>query len=111
MSEQEKKQQRNSDLLKLKTKPNMFLSSVYKTKEKITEKEVFKEKREWWIEPKRKGDFLMAIATAIKKDSITSIRKHTNELKVYEKTVRIAIKHNLKLRPQPTWLRYMGCFR
>ena len=31
----------------------------------------------------------------IKKDPTTSIRKHANELKVHEKTVRTAIKHDL----------------
>ena len=38
--------------------------------------------------------FLTALATVIKKDPTTSIRKHTNELKVNEKTVRTAIKQN-----------------
>ena len=31
----------------------------------------------------------------IKKDPITSIRKHANKLKVHEKTVRTAIKQDL----------------
>ena len=31
----------------------------------------------------------------IKKDPTTSIRKHANELKVHEKTVRTAIKQDL----------------
>ena len=31
----------------------------------------------------------------IKKDPITSIRKHTNESKVHEKTVRTSIKQDL----------------
>ena len=44
---------------------------------------------------KRKEGFLTALATAIKKDPTTSIRNHSNELKVHEKTVRTAIKQNL----------------
>ena len=35
---------------------------------------------------KEKKGFLTALTTAIKKDLKTSIRKHANELKVYEKT-------------------------
>ena len=31
----------------------------------------------------------------IKKDPTTSLRKHTNELKIHKKTVRIAIKQDL----------------
>ena len=45
-----------------------------------------------WI--KKKG-FLTALAKVIKKDPTTSIRKHANELKVHEKTVRTAIKQDL----------------
>ena len=44
---------------------------------------------------KRKVGFLTVLATAIKKDPSTSIRKHANELKVLEKTVRTPIKQNL----------------
>ena len=43
---------------------------------------------------KQKG-FLTSLATAIKKEPTTSIRKHTKELKVHEKTVRTAIKQDL----------------
>ena len=43
------------------------------------------------LNQKQKEGFLTALATAIKKDSITSIRKHANELKVHETTVRIAV--------------------
>ena len=51
---------------------------------------------EWRIEQKkRKEGFLTALATAIKKDPTTSIRRHTNKLKVQEKTVRTGIKQNL----------------
>ena len=48
----------------------------------------------WWIEQKRKEGFLTALATAFK-DFTASIRKHANELKVHEKTVRTAIKQDL----------------
>ena len=39
---------------------------------------------------KRKDYFLTALATAIKKDPTTSIRKNANKLKVHEKTMRTA---------------------
>ena len=44
---------------------------------------------------KRKEGFWTALATANKKDSATSIRKHANKSKVQEKTVRKAIKQDL----------------
>ena len=43
----------------------------------------------------RKEGFLNALATVIKKDPSTSMRKHVNELKVHEITVTSAIKENL----------------
>ena len=36
-----------------------------------------------WKKKKRKEGVLTALATAIKKDPTTSIRKHTNKLKVH----------------------------
>ena len=42
-----------------------------------------------------KEAFLTALTTTIKKDPMTSIKKHANELKVHEKTVRTAIKQDL----------------
>ena len=45
--------------------------------------------------------FLSALGTAIKKDPTTSIRKHTNELKVHKKTVKTAIKQDLSLDLNP----------
>ena len=49
-------------------------------------KNFFKEKGEWRIEQKMKRKaFLTALATAIKKDPTTLIRKHANELKFNEK--------------------------
>ena len=38
---------------------------------------------------------------SIKKDLTTSIRKHANELKVHEKTVRTAITQDLSLNLNP----------
>ena len=35
MSDQEKKQQRNNDMLNAETKPTFFLSTLYKAKKKI----------------------------------------------------------------------------
>ena len=39
--------------------------------------------------------FLTALTTVIKQDYTTSVRKHVNELKVHEKTKRIAIRQDL----------------
>ena len=47
-----------------------------------------------WIKNEKKA-FSIALATVLKKDPATSIRKHTNELEVHEKTVRTAIKQDL----------------
>ena len=71
---------------------------------KNTEKKLLKEKEKWRIKQKknkkkRKEGFLTAFATAIKKDPTMSVRKHTNELKVLEKTVRTAIKQDLSPDP------------
>ena len=43
-----------------------------------------------WTKNEKKG-FLNALAMAIKKDATMPIRKHSNELKVHEKTMRTAI--------------------
>ena len=47
-----------------------------------------------WTKKWKEG-ILTALATVIKKDRTTSIRKHDNELKVHKKTVRTAIKQDL----------------
>ena len=87
MSEQEKKQQRIYDLLNTETKPKFFFVYHIQSKEKIfTGKELFKEKPKLRIGQKTKKGFLTALATAIIKDPITSIRKHPDESKVHEKT-------------------------
>ena len=44
------------------------------------------------LNQKRKEVFLTDLTMAIKKEPTISIRKHINELKVYKKTVRTAIK-------------------
>ena len=56
-------------------------------------KRAFKEKGEWKIDQKTKR-MLFNCSHYVKKDSTTSIRKHTNELKVHKKTVRTAIKQD-----------------
>ena len=47
------------------------------------------------LNEKRKEVFITVLTTVIKKDPITSIRKHTYVLKVYEKTVRTSIKQDI----------------
>ena len=79
MSEQEKKRQRIYDLLnRIQSKENFFRK---RTSEGLNKK--------------RKEGFLTALATTIKKDTTTSIRKHANELKVHEKTAMAAVKQGL----------------
>ena len=68
--------------------------TIYKAKKNFfKENLIFKNQREWRIE--QKTNILTALATTLKKDPTTSIRKHTKELKVHEKTVRTAIKQDL----------------
>ena len=47
------------------------------------------------LKKNRNEGFFTTLATEIKKDPTMSIRKHTNELKVYKETVRTAIKQDL----------------
>ena len=81
-------QQRIYDLLNTETKPKVSLSAVYKAK-----KNSFLRKK--WSGDLNKKGFLTALTMAIKKDPIISIKKHVNELKVYDKTVRTAMKQDL----------------
>ena len=86
INEQEKKRQRIYDFLNAKTKPKFLCLPYTKQRKKsFTEKELFNEKEEWRVEQKRKECFLIALAMVIKKDPITSIRKHANKLKFHEK--------------------------
>ena len=102
MSGQEKKRQRIYDLLNAEARPK-FLCLPY-TKQSFfvfffffffTEKQFFKEKGEWRIKQKRKEGFLTVLTTAIKKEPITSIKKHASELEVHEKMVGTVIKRDL----------------
>ena len=47
------------------------------------------------LNKKLKEGFLISFAMVIKKNPTMSIRKHTNKLKVHEKTVRSVIKQDL----------------
>ena len=91
MSEQEKKRQRIYDLLNAETKPKFLCLAYTKEIKKCYRKE---EKEGWGTEQNQKKGFLTALATVIKKDPQTSIKKQANELKVHEKTVRTAIKQD-----------------
>ena len=80
MKEQEKKWQRIYDLLNTKTK-SKFLCLLYTKQRKIFYRKG-KVGMEDWTKNKKKA-FLTALATAIKKNHTMSIRKHTNQLRVY----------------------------
>ena len=79
MSEQAKKQQRIYDLLNIETKPNFFPLPYTKQRKIFYRKKAFKGKlgvEEW--NKKCKEGFLTALATVIKKETTTLIRKHAN---------------------------------
>ena len=63
---------------------SFFVYRIQSKEKLLTEKELFKEKVDQ-EDKKRKEGFLIAVATAIKKDPTSTIRKHSNELKIYEK--------------------------
>ena len=94
MSDQE---MTKNSIICLQQKPSQsFLIYRIQSKNIFTEKELFKEKWEWRTEQKKwKEGFFTALATAIKKEPIISIRKYANKLKVLEKTVRTAINQDL----------------
>ena len=56
---------------------------------------------EWRKKTKKSWVFLTGLATVIKKDPTTSIRKQTDQLKDNKKTVRIAIKQDLSPHLNP----------
>ena len=73
-----KKRNDEESMVCLTPKPSQSFF-VYSIQRKKYRKELFKEKREWRIEQKRKeGFFLTAFATVIKKDPTNSIREHDN---------------------------------
>ena len=98
MSEQEKKRQIIYDFLNAETEPE-FLCLPYSKQRNFffLQKKSFLRKKavEDWTKKKWKEGFSTALATAIKNDPTTSIRKRVNELKVHEKNVRTAIKQDL----------------
>ena len=74
------------------------LSTVYKAKKPFHRKIFLRKRGSGGLNKKQKEGFLTVLVTVIKKDPTTSIRKHANELKVHEKTVRTAIKRDLKVK-------------
>ena len=78
--------------LMLKPIQSFFVYCIQSKEIFFIEKELFNEKGSEGLNEKQKERFLTSLTMAIKKDPKTLIRKHANELKVYEKTVRIAIK-------------------
>ena len=73
---------------------NFFVYRIQSKENFLIKKELFKEKGLWRIEENPQKGFLIAIATAIMKDPITSIKKHATELKVHKKTERTGITQN-----------------
>ena len=87
-------------MIYLTPKPNQSFFCLPDTKQRKKNSR----KRDCWGKEgveKPKGGFLTALITAIPKDPITPIRKHTNELKVHEKSVRTAIKQDLSTELNP----------
>ena len=88
-------------MLNAETKP-IFLRLPYAKQRNFfffTEKRLFKEKGEWRVEQKKKKkkekkDFLTALATKIKKEPATSIRKHANVCKIHKKISRKAMEQD-----------------
>ena len=73
-----------------------FFVNYIQTKEiKITVKNILRKRGSGRLNQKRKERFLTALSTVIKKGPTTSIRKHSNEFKVNEITVKTAIKRGL----------------
>ena len=93
-----KKRSDKESMICLTPKPNQsfFVYRIQNKKENFHRKRALKKRWGGGLNKKqRKEGFLTALATAIKRDPITSRRKHANELKVFEETVRIAIKQDL----------------
>ena len=89
-----------------KPSESFFIYCIQIKKKFFTEKVLFKEKEELRIEQKNKNKnkrrlFLTVLASSIKKDPTSSLRKYINELKVRVETVRTAIKRDLSLDINP----------
>ena len=85
-----KKRRDEKFMICLKPKPSQSFF-VYRIQSKdffFTERQVFKKKWSGGLNKKRKEGYKTALATVIKKDPITSIRKRANKLKVQKKTTR-----------------------
>ena len=95
MSEQIKKRQRIYDFLKAEFKATFLCLLYTKQRNFFLQKKSFL--RKIWsrvLGKKLIEGFLASLSTAIKRDPTTSKRKHANELKVHEKSVRTAIKQD-----------------
>ena len=91
-------------MIYLTPKPSQsFYVYRIQSKEKLLLKNCFLRKRRSrdWKKNEKKVFFLTALVNAIKKDPTMSIRKHTNGLKVHEKTVWPVIKQDLS--PDAIW--------
>ena len=109
MSEQENKRRRIYDLLNAETKRKFLCLPYKKQRFFFLQKNSFLRKRgSKGLNTKQKEGFLTALATAIQKDPITSIRKHANEQKVLEKTVRTVIKQDLNPDLNPLYYAIWG---
>ena len=82
-------------MLDAEIKPKFLYLPRTKLRKFFTEKKFLREMGSGRLNKQRKKAFFIALATVIKKDSTMSIRKHVNELKVYEKIERTAIKQDL----------------
>ena len=81
---EKEKNHRINDLLNAETKSKFLCLPYTKQRNFLQKKSFLMKSRSGGLNKKRKGGFSVALATVIKKDPITSIRKLVNELKVYE---------------------------
>ena len=96
----ERTRKENYDLLHVETKVKFLCLPYTKRRKRLLRKR----KSRVLNKKQKEGFWLLSLSAAIKKDLTTSIRKHANELKFQEKTVRIAIK--LELSPDRNPLDY-----
>ena len=76
MSEQEKKRQGIYNLLNAKTKPKFLVLPYTKQRKNLQKKSFLRKRRSGGLNTERKEGFVSAVATVIKKDPTTPIRKH-----------------------------------